>query len=78
MLLWLWLRPPLISPNALWRQPQASLESQAKSSALSARDEEPSQQVRLPPWELYLAGLRKDVVADYQFVDELRSLLLVV
>jgi len=34
--------------------------------------------VRLPSWELYLAGLRKDVVADYQFVDELRSLLLVV
>ncbi|PYJ63123.1 MAG: hypothetical protein DME20_03135 [Verrucomicrobia bacterium] len=58
-------------PNALWRQPQASLESRAKSNGrpqgvgvLS------SSQVHL------LAELRKGVFPDYQFVGELKSLLL--
>jgi len=71
-------------PNALWRQPQASLESRAKSNG-------GPQGAVLPPrvlsravlsrgalsWETQLLqGLRKDVFPGYQFVGELKSLLL--
>jgi hypothetical protein len=58
----------LVLPNELWRQPQASPESKAKNNGRSWG--------ALSSEAYLLSELRKGVFPDYQFVGELKSLLL--
>jgi hypothetical protein len=56
-------------PNELWRQPQASPESQAKNNGHPPGASSSSE-------AHVLQELRKGVFPEYQFVGELKSLLL--
>jgi hypothetical protein len=56
-------------PNELWRQPKASPESKAKNNGQPPGASSSSEAHVLPE-------LRKGVFPEYQFVGELKSLLL--
>jgi hypothetical protein len=57
-------------PNELWRQPQASPELKAKNNGHPPGASSSSSEAHVLP------ELRKGVFPEYQFVGELKSLLL--
>jgi hypothetical protein len=63
---------PLVLPNELWRQPQASPELKAKNNGPWERASSSSSSSEAH----FLSELWKGVFPGYQFVCELKSLLL--
>jgi hypothetical protein len=67
-----WEPDPLVLPNELWRQPKASPESKAQNNGHppGASSSSSSSEAHVLP------ELRKGGFPEYQFVGELKSLLL--